>query len=481
MWRVGDFCRVLHKDGGLHNATVLALEPAVGMATVLLVDFQAEIEVRISQLLPLQQNPTVARGPSAHGRAAGHAPMQQPARGSFASPGRTSWSGASPASVAPLSRRSTMSPPASRGSMSPGPPEQFHPQARRGSSGPLQAWGTPRASFSGQGSTVPQRDYPESVMGDASGPGPKRPLSVEFDVEEVAVPDYPDAVAETQFGGPVQLRAKRPPPGYEGAPEFDGEGAVRRQEAVEQEARRHSALEATRAHRNSTGLLTQGSSLYQVAQLAKATLRFRGAPGNRVERKRQQEMHRRGEFMNLKDLVPAEKPDTREAYDDVRTHQFLLERAKRGTTCLKDRLGEYREEKVIVEQQKVYMSYVEQIKLWATFKVRHAKEAAYGYFSDYQLFRSSILKVEAKFGSAVVSYFEFLRYLFLLNVFYGMSYMLFLVIPQLVAGTGASGTIAGATFSGIELLSGGGAWCVFLFLSFSPETLYAASVAARLR
>lgn len=325
-------CTCPHKPPLPPHRSVEAIEPQTGMATVLLLDYQTEADVPLHMLQQLQPS-------SPHGST--FMPGLDSRRASSLSahnsgPAASSFRRTSSSLLAPQGHRHAPSPgydtstawrstsgerhaSGNRRSMSPGPPPGR----------PSVAWGqgapTARPSWVGQGTAPRSGNSTSAYDGDAIGGN--------------LPPDAPDSlIAESEFGTGVDdeavhlRRAKgTQPPSYEPAPSFGPD-----------DDRRLSGLLATQRPRDVDGLLTQGTSLYAVATSATAAVRLRGALGNRTERKRIHSMHRTGEFLCAHDLLPIDNPDTREALDDVRTHQFLLERARRAPTRLNDRLDEYR-------------------------------------------------------------------------------------------------------------------------------------------
>lgn len=59
------------------------------------------------------------------------------------------------------------------------------------------------------------------------------------------------------------------------------------------------------------------------------------------------------------------------------------------------------------------------------------KTKLYDKINSYEIWYSSLKTIEGQFGSATSSYFRFLRWLFLMNVFVTAVTLLFIVFPQL--------------------------------------------------
>ncbi|XP_072167923.1 transmembrane channel-like protein 7 [Diadema setosum] len=77
---------------------------------------------------------------------------------------------------------------------------------------------------------------------------------------------------------------------------------------------------------------------------------------------------------------------------------------------------------------------------WKAFKYnialkwKRAKENLYDFRLRFEVWRSSLKEVEGKFGTAVVSYFVFLKWLLFLNIYIFLIMFGFIVIPELILG-----------------------------------------------
>ena len=81
-------------------------------------------------------------------------------------------------------------------------------------------------------------------------------------------------------------------------------------------------------------------------------------------------------------------------------------------------------------------------------------------FYSRELWKASMKTIEGNFGMGVMSYFLFLKWLFLFNIPTFLLIFFFIVIPQLLFDSNkeknsSSYTASDASFTGIELLSGG--------------------------
>ncbi|XP_041474557.1 transmembrane channel-like protein 7 isoform X1 [Lytechinus variegatus] len=78
---------------------------------------------------------------------------------------------------------------------------------------------------------------------------------------------------------------------------------------------------------------------------------------------------------------------------------------------------------------------------WKAFKYnvalkwKRTKENLYDFRLRFEVWRSSLKEVEGKFGTAVVSYFVFLKWLLFLNIYIFFIMFGFIVIPELILGT----------------------------------------------
>jgi len=75
-------------------------------------------------------------------------------------------------------------------------------------------------------------------------------------------------------------------------------------------------------------------------------------------------------------------------------------------------------------------------------------------FKNIDFWKSNLKPVEGKFGSGVLSYFKFLRWLFLLNVLISFLVLAFVVAPQLMYSPSYKSNTA--SFTGMEFLTGKG-------------------------
>ncbi|CAN9509956.1 unnamed protein product [Ophioblennius macclurei] len=90
----------------------------------------------------------------------------------------------------------------------------------------------------------------------------------------------------------------------------------------------------------------------------------------------------------------------------------------------------------------------------------------------FQLWQGTLKEIGGKFGSGVLTYFLFLKWLLMFNVFSFLVNFGFITIPLLVHGPSPSNV----TFSGLEILTGAGhfAHTVLYYGSYSNQTLHGA-------
>lgn len=130
------------------------------------------------------------------------------------------------------------------------------------------------------------------------------------------------------------------------------------------------------------------------------------------------------------DLNPLANPDVNEAADDVQTHLDIMNGLKRQKTRLFQKLKELRAEKMIVQQQKQHMSSLDQFKFDTRMKYRRSVMRVRDFFKQFHIWTISLKDIESRFGTSVASFFELIRWLFLLNILYSLMWLLFVVIPQ---------------------------------------------------
>ena len=70
------------------------------------------------------------------------------------------------------------------------------------------------------------------------------------------------------------------------------------------------------------------------------------------------------------------------------------------------------------------------------------------------LWRGSLREISGRFGSAVLCYFLFLRWLLLFNLLSSLLNLSFITLPWALLGTDTQGAGATAGFRGLELLTG---------------------------
>jgi len=95
-----------------------------------------------------------------------------------------------------------------------------------------------------------------------------------------------------------------------------------------------------------------------------------------------------------------------------------------------------------------------QFKFNLSMKWTHFKAAVVEFFKNIDFWQSNLKAVEGKFGSGVLSYFKFLRWLFLLDVFISLLVLGFLLVPQVLYSPSSESNKQ--SFTGVELLSGEG-------------------------
>ncbi|XP_065065649.1 transmembrane channel-like protein 7 isoform X2 [Rhopilema esculentum] len=93
-------------------------------------------------------------------------------------------------------------------------------------------------------------------------------------------------------------------------------------------------------------------------------------------------------------------------------------------------------------------------KLSMSSRWDHFKSKVVDFFKNIDIWKSNLKPVEGKFGSGVLSYFEFLRWLFLLDVVISILVLGFVVTPQLLYSPSSKNNTV--SFSGKEFLSGEG-------------------------
>ncbi|XP_065065650.1 transmembrane channel-like protein 7 [Rhopilema esculentum] len=103
-----------------------------------------------------------------------------------------------------------------------------------------------------------------------------------------------------------------------------------------------------------------------------------------------------------------------------------------------------------------------QFKYGISFRFGAAKDGIKGFFKDIDIWKSNLKPVEGKFGSGVLSYFLFLRWLFLLDLVITVMILAFVLAPQLMYKP--SFETNKNNFNGLELLTGEG-W-------FLPTEMY---------
>ncbi|XP_052263365.1 transmembrane channel-like protein 7 isoform X2 [Dreissena polymorpha] len=111
-----------------------------------------------------------------------------------------------------------------------------------------------------------------------------------------------------------------------------------------------------------------------------------------------------------------------------------------------------------LKRQQPKLSRWKQFKYNLSIQWRHFKYsiAEVGYF--FKLWRGHLKKIEGHFGSGVLSYFLFLKWLFYINIPVFILTFGFVILPQILyehLGRGSSGS-TNTTFKGWELLTGSG-------------------------
>ncbi|XP_038063713.1 transmembrane channel-like protein 7 [Patiria miniata] len=85
---------------------------------------------------------------------------------------------------------------------------------------------------------------------------------------------------------------------------------------------------------------------------------------------------------------------------------------------------------------------VKAVSGWKSFKYntalkwKHFKEKMYDVVLTFEVWRASLKEVEGKFGTAVVSYFVFLKWMLFLNIYIFVLMFGFVIIPQVILGGG---------------------------------------------
>eukprot|EP00794_Sanderia_malayensis_P008779 gene8779-9717_t len=95
-----------------------------------------------------------------------------------------------------------------------------------------------------------------------------------------------------------------------------------------------------------------------------------------------------------------------------------------------------------------------QFKFALSIKWDHLKSDFVDFFKNLDIWKSNLKAVEGTFGTGVLSYFLFLRWLFLLNIGISVLMLGFVIAPQLVYSPSSKHN--NVSFSGLEFLTGEG-------------------------
>eukprot|EP00053_Salpingoeca_punica_P020638 m.212113 g.212113 ORF g.212113 m.212113 type:complete len:865 (-) comp19558_c0_seq1:232-2826(-) len=173
----------------------------------------------------------------------------------------------------------------------------------------------------------------------------------------------------------------------------------------------------------------RGSSRLNLSRSNSRFSRSKTLTRSELDRRRRRKMLETGDIP-LDDLSPTDNPDISEAADDVQAHLEIMNGLKRQKTRMFQKLKELREEKRIVEQQKLHMSELDQLKFDVRMRYNKFYMRVADFFKQFRLWAISLKDIESRFGTSVASYFELIRWFFLLNVFYSVLWVFFVVIPQ---------------------------------------------------
>ncbi|KAJ8251466.1 hypothetical protein GJAV_G00221650 [Gymnothorax javanicus] len=106
------------------------------------------------------------------------------------------------------------------------------------------------------------------------------------------------------------------------------------------------------------------------------------------------------------------------------------------------------------ERSHTDISWVSRAKYYKVIVIQHGWCSFASFLQSLQLWQVTLKTIGGRFGTGVLSYFLFLKTLLFFNVFLFLVYGFFLVLPQAVNPPPPGP--AGVSFTGLELLTGGG-------------------------
>lgn len=139
---------------------------------------------------------------------------------------------------------------------------------------------------------------------------------------------------------------------------------------------------------------------------------------------------------------------------------------------LRRRVHNFKEGRPITSGQ---ISCFSRLKYYFIIALRQGWYSWLSFLHALQPWHVALKRVSGRFGTGVVSYFDFLKTLLLFNVFLFLVYGCFLVIPQAIHPPSTHGTTP--PFTGLELLTGAGSFndTVMFYGHYSNHTLSAGS------
>ncbi|XP_064180876.1 transmembrane channel-like protein 6b isoform X1 [Anguilla rostrata] len=139
---------------------------------------------------------------------------------------------------------------------------------------------------------------------------------------------------------------------------------------------------------------------------------------------------------------------------------------------LRRRVHNFKEGRPITSGQ---ISCFSRLKYYFIIALRQGWYSWLSFLHALQPWHVALKRVSGRFGTGVLSYFDFLRTLLLFNVFLFLVYGCFLVIPQAIHPPSTHGTTL--LFTGLELLTGAGFFSdtVMFYGHYSNDTLSSGS------